>query len=800
MFKNLIKIAFRNILRDKAYSSINVAGLTIGITCSLLLLLYILDELSYDRYHKDADNIYRIVANVKEPDDAFVWRVTQMPLGEELRDNYPEVVNSVRFFDMARDLFKVGDREFYESEVLFADSTVFDMFTYDFIAGDPSTALDAPLSIVLTESMARKYFEDPAAALNQSIRANRRQEDLKITGIIRDIPYNSHFRFDALVSRNSRAQFVGSWGGFGVTTYIQLPAGYDLTKMQESLDKITKEKVDPIFESVGVKVKYGLQPITEIHLHSKIADEAEGGGDISYIYIFGAVALFMLVIACINYMNLATARSVNRAREVGLRKVMGSQRGLIMAQFLTESVVMAVMALTVSLLLIYLLLPTFNVMANKHLDIQHLTQPVILLSLVAIVLLTGVVGGSYPAFYLSGFNPVAVLKGKLSARGGSVIFRKTLVVVQFALSIFMLICTLIVFNQLSFLREKDLGFDKENVVRLNLSNQAMVRQSGNLVQKLRSLPMVVGVGGANASPGEGIGKTLIQVEDADGKMVDRGVDFFGADYDFVEAMEMSVVNGRGFSRDNPGDTINSVLVNESMVRRMNWKDPLGRQFEFGGGSPDNPSQIRRVVGVIKDYNQNSLYDPIEPMMIILNPRASYVFVRLAPGDIRTSMQTLETEWKAFFPAAPFEYVFLDADLDTQYRADQKRSQIFTVFSCLTIVIACLGLLGLAAYTTEQRTKEIGVRKVVGAGVGGLVLLISREFFLLVFVGMALSFPAAWYFTESWLTNFAFRIPLASEWPTFLLSALLAFLITLLTVGYHVVRAARANPVHALRNE
>lgn len=799
MLKNLLTISFRNLIRDKGYTFINLTGLTIGITCSLLLLLYITDELSYDRYHVNADNIYRIVSNIKEPDDAFTWSSTQMPLKEELQDNYPEVVNSVRIFSMARDLFKVGDKEFYEADFKLADSTVFEMFTYEFIAGDPATALDAPLSIVLTESVARKYFENPAEAINQSFHANRRDEDFKITGVIKDVPLNSHFRFDALISRSSRAQFTGGWGGFGVTTYIQLPPGYDLNKIQESLDKIVKEKVDPVFAQVGVSVKYGLQRITDIHLYSKIQDEAEAGGDISYIYIFGAVAIFMLVIACINYMNLATARSVNRAREVGLRKVMGSHRGLIMAQFLTESVVMAVLALIVSLGLIYLLLPYFNVIADKQLPFSFLAHPAIALSLGGIVLFTGLIGGSYPAFYLSGFNPVNVLKGKLAARGGSVLFRKSLVAIQFALSIFMLISTLVVFDQLTFLREKDLGFDKENVVRLNLSNRDMMRKSEALVQRFKGLLEVVSVGRASSSPGEGIGKGLMQVEDAEGKMVDRGVDLFEADYDFVETLGMTIVNGRNFSRDNPGDTSNSVLVNESMVKRMNWKDPMGKRFEFGGG-PGGQPQVRKVVGVIKDYNQNSLYDEIEPLMVLLNPEVNYVFVRLNAGDLRSSMESLEKGWKDVYPGAPFEYVFLDQDLNTQYKADEKRSQIFTAFSGLTIVIACLGLLGLAAFTTEQRTKEIGVRKVVGASVGGLVVLVSREFFLLVFIGMALSFPAAWYFTEAWLSNFAYRIPMTGEWPTFLLSALLAFVITLVTVGYHVVRAARANPVHALRDE
>lgn len=798
MFKNLVTIALRNIFRDKVYSLINVLGLTIGITCSLFLLMYITDELSYDRYHAEAENIYRVVSDIKEPDDAFTWANTQMPLAEELRDNYPEVKNAVRFFVMARDLFKVGDQEFYESEFYFADSTVFDTFSYSFLAGDPASALDHPLSIVITESIAKKYFGDPASALNQSMRANRRQEDFKVTGVIRDVPMNSHFRFSALISRNSRAQFTGSWGGFGVTTYLQLPAGYDLSRMQATLDKIAVEKVDPVFAEAGVKARYRLQRITDIHLYSKIQDEAEAGGDISYIYIFGAVAAFMMVIACINYMNLATARSVNRSREVGMRKVMGAQRGILMVQFIAESVIMAAGSLAISLGVVYLLLPVFNTLANKQLPFAYLAQPGLMAAIGAIILFTGVVGGSYPAFYLSGFNPVQVLKGKLAARGGSALLRKSLVVVQFALSIFMLISTLVVYNQLTFLREKDLGFAKENVVRLNLGNRQMMQQAQSLVDRLKAMPQVKAVGKANASPGEGIGKGLMQVEDAEGKLVDRGVDLFAADFDFVDALDMKVVEGRNFSRDNPGDTTHSVLVNESMVRRMNWRDPLGKRFEFGGG-PNGP-QVRRVVGVIRDYNQNSLYDEIEPLMILLSDQVNYVFVRLVPGDVRASMEELEKTWKTVFPQAPFEYTFLDADLDSQYKADEKRSQIFTAFSVLTVVIACLGLLGLAAFTTEQRTKEIGVRKVVGASVGGLVVLVSREFFLLVFVGMALAFPAAWYFTENWLTNFAYRIPMTGEWPTFLVSAVLAFLLTLLTVGFHVVRAAQANPVRSLRDE
>ncbi len=797
MLKNLIKISLRNIFKDKVYSSLNILGLTIGITCSLFLLMYILDELSFDRYNKNVDNIYRVISHIQETDNAFTWSSTQIPLAEELRDNYPEVKNAVKFIGMSRNLYKVGEKYFNEDDFYMADSTVFDMFSYEFVAGDPNTALDNPFSIVLTEKTALKYFDSTNGALGLSLQ-NQQGEDFKITGIIKDIPLNSHFRFNALISRNTRPALQGSWGNFGVTTYILLPEGYDVKKMDPVLKKIVKEKVNPIFESAGVKLQYELQPIASIHLHSKIADEAEAGGDISYIYIFAAVAAFMLIIACINYMNLATARSANRAKEVGLRKVMGSERKHLIFQFITESVLVVAIALAFSFVLIYLLLPAFNTLSNKSLPFSYILQTPVLVSLIGITIFTGVVSGSYPAFYLSGFNPVTVLKGRLSSKGGSVIFRKSLVVVQFALSIFMLISTLIVFDQLQFLRNKDLGFDKAHLLRLELSNRKQYSMAPALVDLLKQNPIVADIGMASSSPGQGISKNLLQVEDAEGKMVQRGVDLYSADFDFVKTLGMKILQGRDFSHNNPSDTMNAILVNESMVKRMAWKDPIGKRFEAGN---DGPNAFRKkVIGVINDYHQNSLYDPIEPLIIILDKNNNYIFVRLNPGDVKTTLASIEKSWKEIFPHYPFEYTFLDQDFDSQYKADQKRSQIFTTFSGLTILIACLGLLGLAAYTTEQRTKEIGVRKVIGASVNSLVMLVSKEFFLLVAIGMVLAFPAVWYFTNQWLQNFSYRIELKGEWLTFIISAALAFAITMITVGYHVLRAAYSNPVNALRDE
>lgn len=799
MFKNLLKIAIRSILKDRTYTAINVLGLTIGITCSLFLLMYIIDELSYDRYHKNADNIYRIVSNIKEPDNAFTWAVAQIPLAEELRDNYPEVKNAVRFFGTGQTLYKHGDVEFTESDFFLADSTAFDMFSYEWISGDIETALDNPFSIVVTEKIAKKYFGDVTKALGETLQ-NRQGENFKVTGVMKDVPLNSHFIFDALISRNTRPQFQGSWGNFGVFTYIQLPELYDLNKMQASLDTVIKQRVNPIFDQFNIKIKYEMQRITDIHLHSKIQDEAEAGGDISYIYIFGAVAAFMLIIACINYMNLATARSATRAKEVGVRKVMGSQRVQLISQFLTESIVLAVAALVVSLILIYALLPAFNALSSKQLPFNYILQPKVLFGLLGIVLFVGIIGGSYPAFYLSGFNPVNVLKGKLASKGGSVLFRKALVVSQFAISIFMLISTLIVFDQLQFLRSKDLGFDKERVVRIRLSNNELRQKSQALVDRLKQVKEVAGVGMATSSPGLGIGKNLMKVEDNEGKMVDRGVDQYSADFDFVKTMGMEIVQGRDFSRDVASDTTYAVLVNESMVKRMAWTDPIGKKFVFQGAGPNNEDIERRVVGVIKDYHQNSLYDAIEPLMIILNDNNYFVFVRTEEGDVKQSLAGVEKAWKEIFPTYTFEFDFLDQDFNSQYQADEKRSQIFTAFSGLTIVIACLGLLGLAAFTTAQRTKEIGVRKVIGANVNSLILLVSKEFFLLVGIGLVLAIPGSWYFTESWLQNFAYRIELSGEWLTFVIAALLAFVITLLTVSFHVIRAASANPVTSLRDE
>lgn len=795
MLKNLFKIALRNILKEKGYSIINILGLTIGITCSMFLGLYIMDELSYDRYHKNADNIYRVVSSIKEPDNAFTWAVAQIPMAEELRQNYPDVVNAVRFFGLGRNLYKYEDKSFYEEDVYLADSTVFDMFSYNFIAGDPKTALDEPYSIVITESMANKYF-GTTDCLGKSL-TDQDNDQLKITGVIKDVPANSHFTFDGLISRNSAPQFRGSWGNFGVFTYIQLPKGYDPGSFQGNFDKIVKEHVNPIFEQYKISINYELQRITDIHLYSKIQDEAEEGGDISYIYIFAAVAIFMLIIASINYMNLATARSTQRAKEVGVRKVMGAGKKQLISQFIVESVVMAMIAVVASIILIYALLPAFNNLANKQIGFEFLLQGRVIIALVAVMLIVGIIGGSYPAFYLSGFNPVNVLKGKLAVKGGSAILRKSLVVLQFGISIFMLISTLVVFDQLKFLMSKDLGFDKEQVMRFEMPDQQMRTTYNGLRQQLLDNPKVVNVASASTSPGSNVGKVIFNVETEDGQMSERGIDFYIADFDFVDAMGMTIAEGRNFSRDILSDTLLSVLVNESMVGRMGWTDPLGKKFDI----PQQGGVVtKQVVGVIKDYHQNSLYDEIEPLMVMYGKNNYFAYAKLKTDNIAETVKEVEAVWNEIYPNKPFEYSFLDQDFASQYASDKRRGDIFTIFSSLTIAIACLGLLGLTAFTTERRTKEIGIRKVIGASVNSIVVLISREFVVLVLIATGIAFPVAWYFMDSWLEAFAYRIELKNEIPTFILSAALALLIIFLTISYHTVKAATSNPVNALKDE
>ena len=794
MIKNLLLVAFRNFKRDKWYSLINILGLTIGITFSLFLIFYIKDELSYDRYHKKADRIYRIISFDKEPDkDIMKWTVTPATLGPALKKDYPEVEEAVRFSGDRNTLYKNGDTRLMVEKIYYTDSNMFKVFTYHFIEGDPQTALREPNSMVLTQSVAEKFFGRNKNLVGKSLR-NDKGDIYKITGVIEDVPKNSHLIFNMLISISSLPkQFDANWGNFGTYTYVLLKPNVDAKTLEKKMIPIYDKYLARIFAQFNIKINFGAQPITSIHLHSDLQYEPEELGSISYIYIFAAVALFMLIIACINYMNLTTARSARRAKEIGIRKVTGSSKSRLVAQFLVESLLTSVMALILSMLLIALLLPTFNLLSGKSISFGSLLEPGTFLILIAIVLFVGLMGGSYPAFYLSKFNPVDVLKGSLSKSSSNVILRRVLVVVQFSISMIMLICTWVVYGQLKYLRNKDVGFNKEQVLSLAANSNNDIR--GTVLafkNETKKDPHILSVSTSQNVPGQITNFNLFSVETKNGYK-DQGVDNYGIDEDYIKTLGMKMKEGRDFS--GPSDTLRSIIVNETLVKYFGWDNAIGKKIKFGG---DTSKFYLEVVGVVKDFNQKSLYNPITPLILFYRPNSNNIQLKLAAKDIPATIAGIEKNWKASFPELPFSYTFLDQDFNSQYAADQKRGKIFTAFSILTVMITCLGLLGLIAFTTEQRQKEISIRKIMGAGIRQIVPLITTNFILLVGISCFIAFPVAYLFMDKWLKVFPYNTGLSVT--PFLLSAVTVLMITMLTVIFHTVKAAIANPVKSLRTE
>ncbi len=796
MIKNIFLVAIRNFKRDKGYSLLNILGLTIGVTFSLFLIFYIKDELSYYRYHEKADRISRIVSYIQERDKNINWTSTQLPLGPTLKKDYPEVEASARFFYRERTMFRNGDNRFFETKIFYADSTVFNIFTYKFIEGAATHALAEPNSIVISKTIAEKYFGKNTAAVGKTLQTVA--ELYKVTGVIEDVPANSHIRFDMLISASTilkgNKDNPDSWGGFNNYTYVLLKPGTSAEAFEKKLAPMYERYMAAIFAKFNVKVRYGVQPVTSIHLHSDLEGEPEELGSMSYIWIFSAVAFFMLLIACINYMNLTTARSARRAKEIGIRKVTGSTRQQLIAQFLTESVLTALAAVVLSAVLVLLLLPLFNTISGKTFTIHTLLQPFNLALLLGITLFTGLAGGSYPAFYLSSFKPVSILKGALSKASGNVNLRRSLVVVQFSISMIMLICTWVVYAQLAYVQKKDLGFSKEQVMTVTVNTGQDERNKiFGLNNDLRTQSAVKAVGTGDSYPGSpNANLNLFTVESKNG-FVDKGISCYTIDEHYLGALGMKIVTGRNFT--GPADTLHSILVNEAMAKYFSWDHPLGKRVKFPG---DTSGRYMEVVGVIKDFNQKSLYNPIAPLLLFYGANNNIIQVKMNSGNVQTSIVQAENIWKKYFPQLPFEYKFLDADFNSQYAADQKRGKIFASFSVLTVIITCLGLLGLIAFTTQQRQKEISIRKIMGAGLAEIIPLVTKNFVLLVGIACLIAFPVAYLFMDRWLKVFPYNTGLHIM--PFLLSALTVLFITMLTVIYHTVKAALASPAANLRTE
>lgn len=799
MIKNYFKVAVRNILKHKFYSAINILGMTIGVTACILIVLYVTDELSYDRFHRHADRIYQLGLHGRIAGQDIRTTNTCPPLSRAMAEEIPDVEATTRVADFWGSVVKYGDVAFTEDRVYYADSNFFDFFTFELLSGDPKTALKDPQSVVITRDMAAKYFGDEPALGKMMIIGDTVM--YKVTGVAENTPGNSHLKFNVLVSSSSAERLqTDIWLNNYLYTYFVLNEHGSLASVENGLTDLVIKYVGPEVERfMGTSMAqmkeqggaYGFFPtkITDIRLRSTARDGLEPPGNITYVYFFGAIAIFIIVIACINFMNLATARSAGRAKEVGLRKALGSLRMQMIGQFLAESVMYSAVAVMLAVVLSYLLLPTFNELSGKQLTMASLLHPYFVGGLVALVLFVGLLAGSYPAFYLTSFNSVEVLKGKTRAGMKTRGIRSVLVVFQFGISIFLIIFTAAVYLQLQFMQDRNLGIDKENVLVVN----STWRLQNNREAFRNAINDYAGVTKTSFTNNTFPGVNNTTVFKSAGTEQDHIMGLYYADYDHVDALRLEIVQGRFFSRDFPSDST-AIILNESAVREFGMEDPLGEEILF---NDDNKPVRLKVVGVVRDFNFESLREEIRPLAIRFASWGGELTIRYQgnPADLVSKAESL---WKGYAANEPFEFTFLDEDFDELFRAEQRMSGIFTILSGLAIFVAGLGLFALAAFTGEQRTKEIGIRKVMGANVSGLVLLLSREFTVLVLLAFIPGAAVAWWVVNEWLSGFAYRTEI-SPW-LFLLSGTAAVLIAWLTVGFQALKAASANPVNSLRYE
>ena len=787
MLKNYLFIALRNLKKNRIYSSLNIIGLAVGLAAFILIALYVQYELSFDKYHENSDRIYRVVRE----DSTF----TPAPLGPALTENFPEVVAVTRIIQSKNMLISHEQDHFLEDEFYWAGPATFEIFTIPFIKGDPQTALDDPSAILISARIAAKYFgnEDP---LGKVLTVNNRT-NFTVSGIFSGMPANSHFVMDIIVPYVTYFQITNNditrWRSNFSYTYFLLQEG---TNPEGFENKIHPTIERPLFEQAGFKEPYpkmySIQPITEIHLHSHRMQEIGVNNDIIYILLFSAIAFLILFIACVNYMNLATARSIRRASEVGMRKVVGAQRKQLIVQFLSESVAMTFLAMFLSLIIIVLALPAFNSLVERQLSINPVANPQFFLGLVFIVFIVGLFAGSYPAMRVSGFRPISVLSGAFTKSSKGLALRNILVLVQFSITIILIICTLTVREQLDFVKNMDVGYSKEQIITLGVRDRAVRQNIQAIKTELLRYSDVVAVSTSGRLPND---IDTFTSRDWTGRNPDEPIPIFynTTDYDFIDLFDIQIVEGRNFSRDFPSDEKSVFLVNEAAVRVAEWESPIGRKLTHWRGDTG------KIVGIMKDFHHHSLHRPIDPLYIFLDASDySTVSIKIKSIHIPATIDYVESVMKKFSPNLPFDYSFFDDVFERAYNTEQRMVSIFSSFAILAILIACLGLFGLAAFAAEQRTKEIGIRKVVGASVPKIILLLSKEFIRWVVLANIIAWPVAYFAMNRWLQNFAYRIDLSVL--LFLFAAVVALIISGLTVSVQSVKAAAANPVEALKYE
>lgn len=810
MFTNNFKIALRNLLKYKGFSAINIIGLAMGIGCFILITMYVLDELSYDRYNEKADRIFRVNSSIRFGGTDLNMAVCSDPMGATLKKDYPQVEEFTRLYTSeGAKLIKKNAEFVIEDRVVYVDSTFFNVFTLPALVGDPKTGLHEPNTVVITESSAIKYFGGIQNALGKSVEVNDNGGTLyKVTSVIKDFPRQSHFHFDFFFSMDNVEYNFGSFLSHNFHTYIVLQPGVNYHDFNKNFYQVINSYVMPQasqflavkskedFEKAGNRLEYALMPVTDIHLNSALGVELGTNSSIVYVYIFSAVALFILLIACINFMNLATARSANRAREVGIRKVLGTAKNALIGQFLTESIVMAMLALFLAIALAWLMLPWFNNLSAKDLHISIFFQPKYLTFILLLPVVVGIISGGYPAFYLSAFQPVGVLKGKLPVGFKKSHLRSFLVVFQFAISLVLIIGTIIIYSQLNFIQNTKIGFEKDQV--LVVSNSGMPRESRiTLKNEISGFQGITSASFAgylpisNSSRSDNVWSTESKINENNGFNMQN----WSIDYDYIPTLGMELLSGRNFSSAYGSDS-SALIINETVAKVIGKANPIGEKL-YSSDLAGNPLAYT-IIGVIKNFNYESLRKNVGPLCLRLGNNSWESAYRIQTNDIKNLLARIENKYKAIAPSMPFSYKFLDEAFDEMYREEQRVGKVALTFAVLAIIIACLGLFGLVAFMAEQRTKEIGVRKVLGASVPNLMSMLSKDFLRLIVIALFFAIPFGWWLMNTWLQDFAFRITIS--WKVFAISGVIGLFIALLTVSSQAIKAALANPVTSLRTE
>lgn len=818
MIRNYLTIALRNLRKHKFYSFINILGLSVGVAVCLIISLFVVNELSYDKHHENAQRIYRIKSDIIFGGNHWNMTFAPAPMAAALPLEFPEVEAAVHFRQRGSYLVKREADNIKENNVIWAGKDFFKIFTVPILEGNPEGVLDKPNTMAISQKMAKKFFPDESA-LDQSLMLDN-QWPFKITAVFEDMPVNSHFHFDLILSIEGLDEAKNPfWLSNNFQTYLLLQEGADPKALEAKFPHMVQTHITPAlqqvmgddftmeqFTSTGNKIEYSLQPLLDIHLKSDLYGEFEPNFSITYVYMFVAIALFILFIACINFMNLSTARSANRAKEVGIRKVMGSYRTHLVRQFLTESVLLSILSFSIALGLAYLLLPLFNDLSGRALTIPFDSLAFYVVLLLA-ALFTGVLAGVYPSFFLSAFKPVNVLKGNIALGMKSGFIRSSLVVFQFAISIILIIATVAVFSQLNFIQNKKIGFNKEQLIMVE-DAYALGAQRQAYKNEILNNSMIVSGTFSGFLPVSGTWRSDNPwwAEGKDPRQQENLVSIqnWSVDYDYIKTLGMNIKEGRDLSVEFPSDS-SAVILNETAVRNFNFDgDPIGKKIVTFGGedssdlSPDK-LEYRTVVGVVENFHYESLKENIGALMIFLNKRPQgYLTLRFQSQDTKAVIELLESKWKEMAPDQPFTYSFLDDNFGKMYAAETRLGKVFAVFAAFAIIIACLGLFALTAFTAEQRTKEIGIRKVLGASVGSIVILLSKEFTRLVFISFVLAAPVAWWAVNKWLEDYQYKIQLG--WMIFVLAGAAAFAIAWLTMGFQSVKAAVENPVKSLRSE